>query len=379
MLAEKIEAALSPDGTPEIPVVISYLDFFVRDHWDRLTDAPWWHVFEPDLDRQLRWRKDVIDKIGLDWIELPLEDTASEKDRKHIRIEQHGDAVFRIDTRTGHKQELIRPHWSHSAADLSPNTGCLPKDPSQIDHIIESAKAHNRINRIDCVQNGLAHRVQEAHGRALFPVAQLMPPLAGFFFMWGYEAAMIMIATRPDLVEYACNRLFELNRDDLKNAARIGTAGIWIEDSFTDMISPGNFHRLNAKFIRRLAEEIRLLNMKSVYYFSGNPEGKWESLLSLNVDALAFEEGKKGFSVDMESVVERVAGRCALFGNLDAINILPHASPDRLKSEIDRQIKCGRKNNNRFIMNIGSPVTPGTSVDRVRQYVDLARQSGRGI
>jgi hypothetical protein len=373
---EKIEAALSPDGTPDIPVVICYLDFFIRDHWDQLTDAPWWYVYEPDLDCQLHWRKDVIDKIGLDWIELPLNDATSEKDRKHIRIAPQGDAVFRIDTRTGHIQELIRPHWSHSATDLSSDLGCLPKDPSHIDQVIETAKANNRINRIDCVRNGLAHRVRVAHGRTLFSVTELTPPLAGFFFVWGYEAAMIMIATRPDLVEYACNRLFELNRDDLKNAARIGTAGVWIEDSFTDMIRPGDFERLNAKFIRRLAKEILLLNMQSIYYFCGNPEGKWASILSLGVDALAFEESKKGFTVGIESVVERVAGKCALFGNLDALDILPNASPDRLRSEIEKQIRAGRKNGNRFIMSIGSPVTPGTSVDRVKQYVDLARQLG---
>jgi uroporphyrinogen decarboxylase-like protein len=375
---EKIEAALSPDGTPEIPVVICYESFFIRDHWEQLTDIPWWYVFEPDLDRQMRWRKEVIDGIGLDWFELPPYDTCAEADRKHIRIAQHGDAFFRIDTRTGDKQELVRPHWSHPAADLSSDVGCLPKDPSQIDEAIEAAKAHNRIGGIDGVQNRLAERVLEAYGRTLFPVTLLTPPLAGFFFMWGFETAMIMIATRPDLVEYACNRLFELNRNDLKNAARIGTAGIWIEDAFTDMIRPDDFDRLNAKYIRRIVEEIRLLNMQSIYYFCGNPEGKWESILSLGVDALAFEESKKGFAVGIESVVERVAGKCALFGNLDALDILPNASPDRLRSEIEKQIRAGRKNGNRFIMSIGSPVTPGTSAERLKQYVDLARQLGAG-
>ena len=373
---EKIEAALSPDGTPEIPVVICYEGFFIRDHWDQLTDAPWWYAFETDLDRQMRWRNDVIKKIGLDWFEIPLNDTYSEDDRKHIQIAQHGDIVFRIDTRTGDKQELIRPHWSHSAADLSSDVDRLPKDPSEIDEVIEEAKTRKRINRIDGAQNRLADRFQEAYGRTLFPVAPLTPPLAGFFFVWGYEAAMIMIATQPDLVEHACNRLYELNRNDLKNAARIGAAGIWIEDTFTDMISPGDFDRLNAKYIRRMVETIRLLNMKSIYYFCGNPDGKWESILSLGADALAFEESKKGFVVDIESVVERVAGKCALFGNLDALDILPNASFDRLRGEIEKQIRSGRKNNNRFIMSIGSPVTPGTSVDRVKQYVDLARRLG---
>ena len=312
----------------------------------------------------------------MDWFEIPLNDAYSEDDRKHIRIAQHGDTAFRIDTRTGDKQKLIRPHWSHSSADLSSDVGRLPKDPSEIDEAIGAATTRIGINRGHEVQNRLADRFQEAYGRTLFPVTRLTPPLAGVFFLWGYEAAMIMIATQPEIVEYACSRLYELNRDDLKKATHIGTAGIWIEDSFTDMISPDDFDRLNAKYIRRIVEEIRLLNMKSIYYFCGNPNGKWESILSLDADALAFEESKKGFAVDIESVVERVAGKCALFGNLDAIGILPNASLDRLRSEIEKQIRSGRENNNRFIMSIGSPVTPGTTVDRVKQYVDLARQLG---
>jgi len=374
---EKMEAALSPEGTPEIPVVICYEDFFIRDHWDQLTAAPWWFVYESDLDRQMHWRKDAIETIGLDWFEISLYDPCSEDNRKHLRILQQGDAIFQIDTRTGEKQKLIKPHWSHLAHDLSSDIDRMPKHPSDIDKAIEAASALTGLHhRQDEEPHRLAERLMETYGRTHFPVTRLTPPLAGIFYLFGYETTMMMIAARPDLIDHACSRLCERNQDDLSKAADIGAAGIWIEDTFTDMIRPDDFERFNAKYLRKTAEAIQLLNMKSIYYFCGNPEGKWTSILTLGTDALAFEESKKGFTIDMESVAERVAGKYTLFGNLDALDVLPGASPDRLEEEIIKQIRAGRQNANRFIISIGSPVTPDTPAWRVRKYVDLARRLG---
>ena len=157
-------------------------------------------------------------------------------------------------------------------------------------------------------------------------------------------------------------------------AVRLGAKGIWIEDSFTDQISPAHFESLHLGFLNKLIEEIRSLGLKSIYFYCGDPTGKWDLITGIGADAFAFEEGKKGFTIDIEDVVDRVNGGAAVFGNLDAIHTLPNASEDRLRHEIKRQIAAGRKNNNRFVMSIGSPVTPATPVERVRRYVDLVHE-----
>ena len=144
----------------------------------------------------------------------------------------------------------------------------------------------------------------------------------------------------------------------------------------TDMISPEAFAELNVPFVSSLVEEIRAEGLKSVYYFCGDPAGKWKHLISVGADALSLEESKKGFVIDIEDVVERAQGRCAVLGNLDAINALPNASAEQLRTEISRQIAAGRRNGSRFIMSLGSPVTPGTSVERVRLYCDLVHEPG---
>jgi uroporphyrinogen-III decarboxylase len=162
----------------------------------------------------------------------------------------------------------------------------------------------------------------------------------------------------------------------VQEAARLGAAGVWIEECLTDMVSPEAFARLNVPYLQRIVKEIRHQGMKSIYYYCGNPEGKWEHLFAVGADALSLEEGKKGWSVNIDEIVERAGGRCAVLGNLDAINFLPNASEEQMAKEISRQVAAGHKNGGRFVMSTGSPITPGTPMAKVRQYCDLVHKLG---
>jgi uroporphyrinogen-III decarboxylase len=182
------------------------------------------------------------------------------------------------------------------------------------------------------------------------------------------------VATRPDLVRRACERLLARALAQVQVARALGAAGIWLEESFTDMVSPAAFEELNLPFVRELVRAIRDAGMKSIYYYCGNSADRWDLLLSTGADALSLEESKKGFQIDIEEAVDRAAGRCAVLGNLDAIWLLPHASEEELRAELARQLAAGRRNRGRFIMSLGSPVTPATPVARVRRYCDLVRE-----
>jgi uroporphyrinogen-III decarboxylase len=187
---------------------------------------------------------------------------------------------------------------------------------------------------------------------------------------------MIMVATRPDLVKHACGRFLTLATRRVREAAILGARAMWIVDGLTDVINPQAFASLNVPFMTQVVDEVRAAGLKSIYYFTGNPRGKWDLILSVGADALALEESKKGFEINIEDVVERVQGRCTLFGNLDAVGILQDGTDEQLRAEISRQIAAGRRNGHRFVMSVGSPVTPGTSVERVRMFCDLAHELG---
>jgi uroporphyrinogen-III decarboxylase len=144
----------------------------------------------------------------------------------------------------------------------------------------------------------------------------------------------------------------------------------------TDMVSAAHWRAFHLPSLRQITGETRALGMYSIHYFCGNPADKWAILLDTGADALSLEESKKGFVIDIDDVVDRVDGHMAVLGNLDAIHLMEHGSEDELRAEIGRQIAAGRRNGSRFIMSLGSPVTPGTPASRVRLYCDLAHELG---
>ena len=374
---QKIEAAFAKDGTPEVPAVICYEGIFIRDHWAQLTSYPWWYQQSPDIEQQIAWRRDVMAGTGQDWFVLPF--FYPRKHRQYLSIEVQREGVFRIDKRTGREEELVKPQiggWPISGDLHSVRPHHLAKTLYEIDDLIPVPSVSDPNEIMADGRNDLASRLLEEFGQDLYPICHVSSPLWCTYQLWGFEGMMTMIATRPDLVKHACRRFLARSANSFRAAAALGAAGIWIEECMTDMISPDAFAALSVPFVRSLVEEIRAEGLISIYYFCGNPAGKWDLLISAGADALSLEESKKGFVIDIEDVVEKVHGRCTVLGNLDAINILPNASEEQLRAEISRQIAAGRRNGGRFVMSLGSPVTPGTSVQRVLLYCSLVHELG---
>jgi hypothetical protein len=372
---EKIAAAFSPKGTPEIPAVICYESIFIRDHWAKLTGVPWWNQFSPNIDTQLSWRREVIRRIGQDWFRLPS--ILPRDERRHIELEVRPEGVFRIDRRSGASEQLSEPPIGGevlTGGEAKPDF-TLSETTNDVDTLIPFPIGAGKT--IDDGSGDLAALLLDEFGVEKFPFCHVSSPLWRCYDLWGFENMMVMIAARPDLVSHAASRFMELSLHDVRRAAALGAKGIWIEECMTDMISPEAFASLNLPFLRPLIEEIHVCGMKSIYYYCGSPAGKWDLLLFAGADALSLEEGKKGFEIDISELAANLNGKCALLGNLDSIGILQNGSERDLRAEINRQIAAGRANKSRFIMSIGSPVTPATPVERVRLYCDLVHDFGR--
>ena len=373
----KVQAAFSPAGAPEIPAVIPYEGIFIRDHWRELTACPWWYAESPDLAHQLAWRRDVITAIGQDWCEAPS--TFARDERDHLVIEERGGELFRVDRRTAEEEHLRPPVVSGWGADgLAPvRPEYLPVTRDEIDRAIPLDLEPDLTRLRSGGSADLAISLFEGHARDLCPIRSVGAPLWETYYVWGFEGMMTMVAHRPDLVEYACQRNLQRAFRSIRRSAALGARVIWIEDCMTDMISPRAYAALNLPFLRQVVAAVRAAGMWSIHYFCGNPAGKWDHLLATGADALSVEESKKGFVIDIEEVVARAGGRCTVLGNLDAVGMLQGGSDEELRAEIARQVAAGRRNGGRFIMSLGSPVTPQTPMARVRLYCNLAHELGK--
>ena len=96
---EKVEAALSEYGTPEVPAVINYHGIFLRDHWDQITDQPWWSLSDLDPERQFAVYRDLITALDEDWFVLRMGST--QEARKRWTIEEGPHGVYQVDRWAG--------------------------------------------------------------------------------------------------------------------------------------------------------------------------------------------------------------------------------------------------------------------------------------
>jgi hypothetical protein len=372
---ERLEAAFSPAGSPETPVILCYPGIVVRDHWSEFTAAPWWHRLESDLDRQFAWRREVAARLGMDAFDLPL--LPPRRVRERWRLVEDGPDVFRVDTDTGERERLEPPRiggWSPDESLQSVRPEVLPETWDEIEELVPPPPDDRDSDAV--LRDGsadLARRVLADFGAALYPLGYVASPLWRVYGILGFEGMMELIATRPALVRHAAERFLEHALADVRVQARAGALGFWIEECLTDMISPEAYQVLNLPLLQRLVAAIRAEGCRSMYYFCGNPAGKWDLLEAVGADALALEESKKGFTIDMADVVARAAGRYVVLGNLDAVGVLQNGTDAELAAEVRRQLAAGRRNRGRFIMSLGSPATPATPVARLRQFADLVR------
>ena len=367
---ERFLAGLSRGGPHETCVGVCYENIFIRDHWPELTRLPWWYSVSPDLEQQIAWRREVVASVPHDWLLMPV--SPPREEREALSLEVRPGGVLRRDRRTG-EERLIEPAPVGGGAPKIIHPDRIVSSREEIEALVPppepfDAGAFRAEGRAD-----LADRL-----RAEFPLAFyrfVTPPTSCTYDLWGFEGMMTMLLDRPDLVRHASGRFLARNIASVRLAAELGCSFIWVEEAFMDSAGPDAYRELAVPHTRRLLDEIRSLGMRSIFYFGGDCSGKLEDILSAGPDAVALEEGKKGFVHDIEAVAEQVDGRCALVGNLDAINVLPSADNTALAAEVARQARAGRRNRGRFIFGLGSPVTPATPAARVRRFCELCRET----
>jgi uroporphyrinogen-III decarboxylase len=123
--------------------------------------------------------------------------------------------------------------------------------------------------------------------------------------------------------------------------------------------------------MREMVAEIHRLGHYAVVFYNGGVRDRLEQIVSIGADALMMESSMKGYVNEVGEVAEILGERMTLLGNLNVVTVLQEGSEKALEEEVEHQIRAGQAARG-FIMCTGSPITPLTSVERVRRYIDLA-------
>ena len=367
---DRLRNAMTQDSD-QLGVIICYEGIYTRDHLDDVTDMPWWAWHGPDMDMRQEVFQRYVARHDLDC--FVLRDGPTHDDRANLRIEGDGDRAWIINRTTGAREELVRPPvggvavppFNDQALDRSGFDTMLGPDPDPEQFF--GGRGTGAWEFSDW---------QRQEFPDIYLLDGVLSPLWQLTQYFGFEGAMTVPLEDPDLTRHALRRLTARQIARLPAIAARGAHGVWIEECFTDMHSPTLFAQLNVPLVAEMVSAIHDNGMQAIYYYCGNPCDRWQLLKATGADAIHVEESKKDFRIDVADASEALGPDVCLFGNLDAIGLLEQGSDDDLRREVQRQMDVGRARQGRFVLSIGSPVTPATSVQRVRRYAALAHEYG---
>lgn len=188
------------------------------------------------------------------------------------------------------------------------------------------------------------------------------------YYLLGFEGLMVMPRLEPVLFHYLMQRQTDAALAKARSLAAAGVDCLFVEECLTsaDMLSPEQYDELVLPYSRQLFAEVHRLGLPSVLYYCGDVMPRLERLVELGPSALAVEESKKGFTIDLAAVAAGVGKSMALFGNIDVCRFAAW-SDEELQRQLAQQQLAARPAR-AFIASIGSPFTPETPLERMSAF-----------
>jgi uroporphyrinogen-III decarboxylase len=223
----------------------------------------------------------------------------------------------------------------------------------QIDELMPVLKAEEMLVRGDFEY---PRQVVADYGDEYFLSTVLDTPFSNAYDYLGFQGLMLFQHDRPDLLHYILERNLSQNEEVMKGWAASGLHGVYVEEVFTgaDIISQRSYDEFVFPYNKTYFESMSKLGLLPIHYVCGNIIPRLERIAQLEIAAVAAEESKKNFQIELAEMVRGVKGRVAVFGNIDAIQYGLHATLDDVAGEVRRQANIGAQAKG-FVVSTGSP------------------------
>jgi hypothetical protein len=211
------------------------------------------------------------------------------------------------------------------------------------------------------------------YGDRFFISTILDTPYSDAYDWLGFQGLMLIQRDRPALFHHLLRRRLAQSQEVIQAWAGSGIHGIYVEETFTgaDIISPRSYDEFVFAYNQPYFRGMRAAGLVPIHYGCGDVIPRLERMVEYDLAAVAVEESKKNFRINIAEVVERVAGRAAVFGNIDAVHFGLHATPEEMTAEVERQAAIGARARG-FIVGTGSPFPLDTNPRQIDTLVAAA-------
>jgi uroporphyrinogen-III decarboxylase len=260
------------------------------------------------------------------------------------RVAMHQVPIPRGDARLAAANASLADLWDSSSQ---------VQDEEQVDALLPILSADQLLARGDF---DLARQVVADYGDEYFISTILDTPFSDAYDLLGFQGLMLIQHDRPALFHHLLQRKLAQTQEVMAAWARAGIHGVYVEEVFTgaDLISPRSYDEYVFTYNRPFFRHMRSLGLLPIHYVCGDVVPRLDRILELDIAAIALEESKKNFRIEIEDVVQKVDGRATVFGNIDAVRFGLQASLDEMAAEVRRQAQIGARARG-FVISTGSP------------------------
>lgn len=365
-----------------------------RKWWERLDRAGADMLavdYQTYFDLELETHTDIIDTYypPPSWMSLPMVSTPA--DIAGCAVVRRGEDLFWLSA-DGHESWVPPNHKAHQEALLAeeaPQYSRLWQPAHDVTTAVQRAAAHAphelrpipepREEQADAfLRSGRFELARALEGR--YPDLPFYTyggsPYNSLMGTFGFQEMMTAFLDAPDVV----HRILEnrLPRPTARHLAmrKLGVGILFMEECLAsaDLISPRMYLEFCFPYTKRALQFYEDLGFRTVLYFSGNLMPLLQYMKQLPFTAISFEEDRKDYGIDLAEVRRVLGPDKVLFANIDA-PFVETCSDAELLAEVRRQIDVAGRDGN-FVVSVGSPLTPGTSLERVRLFCDSTRILG---
>lgn len=376
---DRMRRALRGEVVDVLPAAPAYLSLFLAD-FERAYYIELYRrrmrgrsVYPVVHEEDTRFRAEAlyqsygIFKVRPDWMEIDRGASRAWAERTEIVCREDGTLCYR-DRLSGTEvpmDEVPLPRGDGLPAPPDAPRGDLWdlsaewRDLEEVESRLPLLKSEELLARGDF---DLPRQVVADYGERYFLSTVLDTPFSSAYDLLGFQGLMLVQHDRPELLHRLLERQLRRAQEEMAAWANVGIHGVYVEEVFTgaDMISPRSYDEFVFAYNQPYFHHLRSLGILSIHYVCGDVIPRLERIAGLEVDAIAVEESKKSFRIELAEVVERVAGRATVLGNIDTIRFGLHGTMEEMAAEVRRQAAIGARARG-FVVSTGSPFPPDTN------------------
>ena len=337
------------------------------------------HEEDTHIRAQAVYQSYGVFKSRPDWMEIFR--GASRDWAKRTRIVVQNGVMHYEDTTNGLRQLMHMipvPRGDAHLAPINKSTSDLwdisdqVRDRDEVDELLPLIKAEELLGRGDF---DLPRRIVSDYGELNFISTVLDTPFSDAYDLLGFQGLMLIQHDQPQLLHYILQRKMNQTLQVMQAWAKTGIHGVYVEEVFTgaDMISPHSYDEFVFTYNQPTFRTMRSLGLLPIHYVCGDVIPRLERIVQYDIAAVAVEESKKNFKIEIEDVIEAVDGKTVVFGNIDAVRFGLHASPEEMRTEVRRQLEIGNRAAG-FVVSTGSPFPLDTNPRQIDVLIDAAHE-----